>query len=347
MIIRSVFFLFLLSSTLHSQYKSEEKLTESDAADYLKLGGYRYNITRNETEEGLIKWSGHNGSNTNKIFMSYYFWPLNTGISMAVKTKVLTKKPNFNSWRSSLPYNFIITDQSLNYIYASDNRNPESVKKSKSIERANEPYYADNYFWYESSTNHYKPTSVDKIGFHYDDKFYSFLSNDTFNLAGIVDTFFLDYAVYLKKLMEKYYKKGEHSLVEAVSNSLIDNKQNKTILFKQLEGNATLALAVGMNDNSQIKIYVDPDKWTSISDAKRFYIIYHELGHDIFNFNHGNGGKMMFNYIEKDVTWNDFLEERIEMFDNYIAKNYSVKNESNTNKPQKDSNLIIASELII
>ena len=49
--------------------------------------------------------------------------------------------------------------------------------------------------------------------------------------------------------------------------------------------------------------------------------MYHELGHDVFNFNHGNGGKMMYNYIDKDINWKDFMSDRINLFGKNVAKN--------------------------
>ena len=70
---------------------------------------------------------------------------------------------------------------------------------------------------------------------------------------------------------------------------------------------------------AKIDIVVDPDYWQTFNQAKRFYVFYHELGHDIFNLNHGNGGKMMFNYADRDITWDDFLEDRESMFERVLA----------------------------
>jgi hypothetical protein len=48
--------------------------------------------------------------------------------------------------------------------------------------------------------------------------------------------------------------------------------------------------------------------------------MYHELGHDVLNLQHGQGGKMMFNYTEKDYTWGDFFKDKDYMFNSMKSK---------------------------
>ena len=45
--------------------------------------------------------------------------------------------------------------------------------------------------------------------------------------------------------------------------------------------------------------------------------IYHELGHDVLNLMHGQGGKMMFNFTEEEYSWKDFFIDRDNMFKKY------------------------------
>ena len=82
----------------------------------------------------------------------------------------------------------------------------------------------------------------------------------------------------------------------------------------------TLAIALGMNDDSKITLRVDPAKWEKASKQKKWYIIYHELGHDVFNLKHGQGGKMMFNFADRDYTWDEFYSDRDYMI-KYIVEN--------------------------
>lgn len=68
----------------------------------------------------------------------------------------------------------------------------------------------------------------------------------------------------------------------------------------------------GIYDDFNIFLKVDPGKWSRASIVKRWYILYHELGHDVLNFEHGEGGKMMFNFTEEDYSWEVFLTIEIQ-----------------------------------
>ena len=98
---------------------------------------------------------------------------------------------------------------------------------------------------------------------------------------------------------------------------IIIPKQNIKATFEELEGN-TIALAMGKNYDDDIVIKVDPENWQNSSPVKRWYILYHELGHDVLNLSHGEGGKMMFNFVERDYSWDEFISDRNEMFYNYV-----------------------------
>ena len=115
---------------------------------------------------------------------------------------------------------------------------------------------------------------------------------------------------------------NEYDLEKMVSFFLEDCKKNNIKVpdinslkarFVPLEG-STLALAYGGGDDSIINIEVDPKKWAESSSQKRWYVIYHELGHDVLNLDHGQGGKMMFNFADRDYTWDEFFEDKQYMF---------------------------------
>ena len=40
-----------------------------------------------------------------------------------------------------------------------------------------------------------------------------------------------------------------------------------------------------------------------------------ETNKDILNLDHGEGGKMMFNFADKEYSWDDFIEDKQYMFD--------------------------------
>ena len=94
-----------------------------------------------------------------------------------------------------------------------------------------------------------------------------------------------------------------------------NNKINAS--FESLEG-SVIALAYGMNNDSNIIIKVDPENWRNSSKQKKWYILYHELGHDVLNFKHGNGGKMMFNFADREYSWDEFVKDKKYMFDAYF-----------------------------
>ncbi len=128
--------------------------------------------------------------------------------------------------------------------------------------------------------------------------------------------------LFLDDIINNNLERGEPSLL--IKNLRLNRKSqingikiNAT--FKPLE-DGVLALSYGLRDNKNIILKVDPEGWSKASSAKKWYTLYHELGHDVLNFEHGQGGKMMFNYSEEDYTWEDFNEDRNYMFDVYLKK---------------------------
>ena len=79
----------------------------------------------------------------------------------------------------------------------------------------------------------------------------------------------------------------------------------------------TVALASGFNNDNQIIIKVDPVKWQNASPSKQWYVLYHELGHDYLNLRHGEGGKLMFNFVDRDYSWEEFFKDKEYMFESY------------------------------
>ena len=113
----------------------------------------------------------------------------------------------------------------------------------------------------------------------------------------------------LKAMIKFFLADCKNYQIEIAANSI-------KAIFEPLEEN-TIALSYGINDDKNIVIKVDPENWAKASTQKRWYILYHELGHDVLNFNHGEGGKMMFNFSEKDYTWDEFIEDKRYMFKAY------------------------------
>lgn len=108
-------------------------------------------------------------------------------------------------------------------------------------------------------------------------------------------------------------------LLDCKSHNILVKKGKINTSFESLIGE-TLGLSYGINNDDRIELKIDPIKWENSSLPKKWYLIYHELGHDVLNLKHGNGGKMMFNFADKGYSWMEFWEDREYMFNSYKRK---------------------------
>lgn len=125
-----------------------------------------------------------------------------------------------------------------------------------------------------------------------------------------------DYEGYIYKFLED--AKKNHGLN-------FDYVKDKTLytISKNLE-NGVIAQSLTSNDDDSVVIQIDPQNWQKASQAKRWYIIYHELGHDILNLDHGECGPMMNAYAKSDYSWSEFEKDKSLMFNSYksLKDNY-------------------------
>ena len=167
-----------------------------------------------------------------------------------------------------------------------------------------EGYYND-YRKNRSSTNSKGPSIV-KITI-YPTMYHLQRENNTFILKGKdireVDTYSL-------VEMVNYF------LEDCKANNINIPKQNVKATFEVLDSQ-TIASSYGKGDNNNVKIRVNPKEWSKSDLPTKWYIIYHELGHDILNLEHGEGGKMMFNYSNQKHSWDEFFEDKKTMFEFY------------------------------
>ena len=126
---------------------------------------------------------------------------------------------------------------------------------------------------------------------------------NNYDIPSMIDAFIIDFKYFASKYVDLSYLDS----VKVISK------------FESL-GGTTIALAKGMNDKYRIEILIDPENWAKASKPKRWYILYHELGHDVLNFEHGNGGKMMFNFVDKDYSFTEFFEDKKYMFNAFLEK---------------------------
>lgn len=72
------------------------------------------------------------------------------------------------------------------------------------------------------------------------------------------------------------------------SNQLI----NPTFTFTSLP-NEQIAIAEGMNKDCCIHLIIDSEQWMQANYMEKYFIMFHELGHDVFNFKHSDGLRLM------------------------------------------------------
>jgi hypothetical protein len=120
--------------------------------------------------------------------------------------------------------------------------------------------------------------------------------------------------------LEKYIDKF---ILDAKINHNIDlsyvNKRDRLIIFRELK-EKTIATAYKMNNDNEVFVKVDPENWYDANQAKRWYIIYHELGHDILNLEHGECGAMMDATTSGSYTWSRLEKDKNTMFNAYKKK---------------------------
>jgi hypothetical protein len=98
-------------------------------------------------------------------------------------------------------------------------------------------------------------------------------------------------------------------------------KKPKTTIIKfsrldQLDNTTHIhGLSLGHNDDSRIEIYINPSSWQQFTKPMRYFLMYHELAHDVLNLDDLdnkpiNEGKLMYpeisSYEKKNMD--DFIE---------------------------------------
>ena len=136
-----------------------------------------------------------------------------------------------------------------------------------------------------------------------------------FDIEVMVKTFFEDIFAF-----NKYYGSPSNLITKLEENkNIVFN--NIVGLFESLDGD-TLAQSFAIGDDSKVLLKIDSEKWVKATTMKRWYILYHELGHDVLNLRHGQGGKMMFPFpLNAEITMRSFVEDRDYMFKSFLKIN--------------------------
>lgn len=125
----------------------------------------------------------------------------------------------------------------------------------------------------------------------------------------------VDFNVYL----EKFYRDIEFYRIRTVMPNSV------TIKFANLDkykGTVNYnGISYGYNDDSKIEIYVNPTFWNNATKAQKYWMIYHELCHDLLNLDHTpelpeNIDKLMYPHMDcsRITHMDDFIEAYQETF---------------------------------
>ena len=81
-------------------------------------------------------------------------------------------------------------------------------------------------------------------------------------------------------------------------------------------------LSYGLNDDDLIEIYINPSTWRKFNKPKRYYLLYHELAHDVLNLDDleatpANEGELLYPAIAsyENITMDDFIESSHRLFE--------------------------------
>jgi hypothetical protein len=113
-----------------------------------------------------------------------------------------------------------------------------------------------------------------------------------------------------------------------ISHYGINPKKPKIKIIKfakldQMDGTTHFhGLSFGIHDDDKIEIYINPSTWEKFNKPMRYFLIYHELAHDILNMEDLEGiseheGKLMYPviYSNESKSMDDFIESSHALFE--------------------------------
>ena len=125
-----------------------------------------------------------------------------------------------------------------------------------------------------------------------------------------------DFDMYVQKFyrdLEFYGIFPKKPKVQIIKFSKLDQLDNTTHIH---------GLSFGSGDDDRIEIYINPSTWKQFNKPMRYFLMYHELAHDVLNLDDlepksWNEGKLMYPAILSYETKNmdDFIESGHALFE--------------------------------
>ncbi len=233
-----------------------------------------------------------------------------------------------NKWDYSEPaLNGLVSNYKMGWKYDSTQKKSIRInyRKAQTLFINNTPI--DYQFYYQTGEKvskekqvhfldtHLPPSTMPKFGYDQYSKVAYFPYPNEYDIELMVKIFFEDiFAV------NKYYGSPSNLITKLEENkNIVFN--NIVGLFESLDGD-TIAQSFAIGDDSKVLLKIDSEKWVKATTMKRWYILYHELGHDVLNLRHGQGGKMMFPFpLNNEFTMSSFVKDRDYMFKSFLKIN--------------------------
>lgn len=127
-----------------------------------------------------------------------------------------------------------------------------------------------------------------------------------------------DFEMYV----DKFYRDIEY-------HGIFKNRPGEMVIkFSKLDElshtNHIHGLSLGVGDDTKIEIYINPSSWKKFSKPLRYYLMYHELSHDVLNLDDYDydikfQGELMYPAISsyESMDMDDFIESSHRLFSSY------------------------------
>jgi len=133
-----------------------------------------------------------------------------------------------------------------------------------------------------------------------------------FDIRGMIDVFITD-ALVNHGIDLRYVYDGDVTF-EFESTETLNERYGEDM-------SSVLAFTDALGRDRVVHVVVNTDNWTNAEPIKRLAIMYHELAHDILNFEHGTGGDLMKPHALPSYSVESLFELKTELFETYKRLN--------------------------
>lgn len=139
--------------------------------------------------------------------------------------------------------------------------------------------------------------------------------------------------------VDKYYRDLEFYGIKAVRPKTMIIRfadLDKMLDTKEIEG-----VSFGLGQDDKIEIYINPSSWKRFTKPMKYWVMYHELSHDVLNVDdlpdtEGNRGKLMYPFVSKYFTMDTgnvmSMDYFIEHFHSFIEEYTKDQDKANVGK---------------